>query len=223
MKKILLADDDLKYSLLLKKFLQQNGYDVSYAGNGKMALDLFFKEKADVVLLDINMPELNGFEVAQEIRKKDQKVIMFFLTDRSEKHDRLTGFKLKANDYMSKPFYPEELLARIQERLGEDLSENKTYSFGNSSFFYGANEIITHKTKAIITSRQAEILRLLIEHINECVSRSELLCNVWGAESYTNSLALNVQISYLRHALISDDSIRIVTVIRKGYMLQEVK
>ena len=115
--KILFADDDLKYSLLLKRFLEKEGYDVTYTGNGTMALEQFPVVKPDLVLLDINMPGLNGFEVAEKIREADRHVLIFFLSDRSDKSDRLKGFSLKGNDYLAKPFYPEELLARIKERL----------------------------------------------------------------------------------------------------------
>ncbi|SCD20075.1 OmpR [Proteiniphilum saccharofermentans] len=218
--KILFADDDIKYALLLKDFLTHNGYNVTYAGNGRIALDLFNEIKPGLVLLDVNMPEMNGFDVAREIRAKDNKVLIFFLTDRSDKNDRLKGFQLKGNDYLAKPFYPEELLARIEERLGNPSETNqKIYKIGNISFHYTTNELITGNTKTIITSRQADILRLLAENINETVSRELLLNKVWGTDNYTNSLALNVQITYLRRALQSDKSLRIVSVVRKGYML----
>lgn len=218
--KILFADDDIKYAVLLKDFLTRNGYDVTYAGNGRIALELFNEVKPDLVLLDVNMPEVNGFEVAREIRRNNSKVFIFFLTDRSDKSDRLTGFQLKGNDYLAKPFYPEELLARIEERLGNPSeTTQKIYKLGNTSFHYTTNELITGNTKTIITSRQADILRLLAENINETVSREFLLNTVWGADNYTNSLALNVQITYLRRALQSDKSLKIVSIVRKGYML----
>ncbi len=219
-RKILFADDDIKYALLLKDFLTRNGYDVTYAGNGRIALNLFDEVKPDLVLLDVNMPEINGFEVAKKIRGKNSKVFIFFLTDRSDKSDRLKGFQLKGNDYLAKPFYPEELLARIEERLGSPSeTAQKIYKLANTSFHYTTNELIIGNTKTIITSRQADILRLLAENINETVSRDLLLTRIWGADNYTNSLALNVQITYLRHALQPDKSLKIVSVVRKGYML----
>ena len=220
MSKILFADDDLKYSLLLQRFLIDNGYDVTYVGNGRMALEQYEVVQPDLILLDINMPEKNGFEVAREIREKNSKVIIFFLTDRSDKTDRLEGFKLKANDYLAKPFYPEELLARIEERLGKSATpDSKSYKLGNTTFNYGTNEIIFGNTKTIITSRQAEILSILADNANETVSRDHLLKEIWGLDSYANSLALNVQISYLRNALKHDKSVAIKSVVRKGYLL----
>ncbi len=221
-KKILFADDDLKYSMLLKRFLETAGYEVTYAGNGRIALEQYPHVKPDLVLLDINMPELNGFEVAERIREQDRHVLIFFLSDRSDKADRLKGFDLHANDYLPKPFYPEELLARIRERFHEDepMLETETYTFGQSTFDYTTNEIRTTNSKVLITSRQADILRLLARNPNVPVEREVILTQVWGSDSYTNSLALNVQITYLRKALRNDVSVRIESLMKKGYVLR---
>lgn len=221
--KILFADDDLKYSLLLKRFLEKEGYEVTYTGNGTMALEQFPVVRPDLVLLDINMPGLNGFEVAEKIREADRHVLIFFLSDRTDKSDRLKGFSLKGNDYLAKPFYPEELLARIKERLETNPEvevEEETYRFANTVFDYSINEIRTGNSKTLITSRQAEILRILARNPNVAVDREILLSSVWGNPSYANSLALNVQITYLRKALRNDPSTGIVSLTKKGYMLK---
>ena len=221
--KILFADDDLKYSMLLKSFLQQHGYDVTYAGNGKKAWEQFPEVKPDLVLLDINMPEMDGYEVAERIRAIDPKVLIFFLTDRTEKNDRLKGFSLKANDYLAKPFYPEELIARIKDRFEIGVHENvqeESFHFGNTTFNYTTNEIRTGNNKVLITSRQADLLRILATNLNLAVDRDLLLETVWGTSSYANSLALNVQVTYLRKALHNDPSTGIVSLPKKGYMLR---
>ena len=134
--RILLADDDLKYSILLKRFLEKEGYEVTYTGNGTMALEQFPAVKPDLVLLDINMPGKNGFEVAEKIREQDHNVLIFFLSDRSDKNDRLKGFSVKGNDYLAKPFYPEELLARIRERLNKihQGKQQKNYTLSEIRF-----------------------------------------------------------------------------------------
>ena len=221
--KILFADDDLKYSLLLKRFLEKEGYDVTYVGNGTMALEQFSVVKPDLVLLDINMPGLNGFEVAEKIREIDHQVLLFFLSDRSDKSDRLKGFSLKGNDYISKPFYPEELIARIHERfkLAKDVEqEGITYHFGGTIFNYNTNELRSGNKKALITSRQAEILSQLAINLNKVVSREQLLNTIWGDDSYLNSLALNVQMTYIRKALSINPSVAIISITKKGYMLK---
>lgn len=221
--KILFADDDLKYSMLLKRFLEKEGYNVTYVGNGIMALEQFPQVKPDLVLLDINMPGLNGFEVAAQIRQTDKHVLIFFLSDRSDKADRLQGFQLRANDYLAKPFYPEELIARIRERFAFQLDETveeETYRFGSTVFNYNTNELRTASSKVLITSRQADILRLLALNINSAVSRDLLLESVWGSASYANSLALNVQITYLRKALKNDPTVKVESLMKKGYVLR---
>lgn len=221
--KILFADDDLKYSLLLKRFLEREGYEVTYVGNGNLAIEQFPVVKPDLVLLDINMPGLNGFEVASLIRQTDKHVLIFFLSDRSDKTDRLQGFQLRANDYLSKPFYPEELIARIRERFAfqlEETVEEETYRLGATVFSYSTNELRMASSKVLITSRQADILRLLALNMNCTVSRNQLLESVWGNISYANSLALNVQITYLRKALKNDPTVRIESLMKKGYVLR---
>jgi DNA-binding response OmpR family regulator len=220
--KILFADDDLKYALILKRFLEAEGYEVYYAGNGRIALEQYPEVKPDLILLDINMPEVNGYEVARQIRETDKHTLIFFLTDRTDKTDRLEGFKVRANDYLSKPFYPEELIARIRERFDglDEGNEKEIYTFGNTTFDYTNNELRTSANKVLITSRQAEILRLLVKHMNSAVSRETILEQVWGVASHTNSLALNVQISYLRKALRNDASVQIESLMKKGYIIK---
>jgi DNA-binding response OmpR family regulator len=220
--RILFADDDLKYSVLLKRFLEKEGYEVTYVGNGQLAMEQFSVVKPNLVLLDINMPELNGFEVAERIRLIDKQVLIFFLSDRSDKSDRLQGFQLKANDYLAKPFFPEELIARIQERFEANnlCSEDELYPFGQSVFNFSTNEIRNGNSKVVITSRQAELLRILIKNEGKLVDREALLTSVWGNASYANSLALNVQITYLRKALKNDSTVKIDSLMKKGYMLK---
>lgn len=223
--KILFADDDLKYALLLKRFLEKEGYEVTYVGNGTMALAQFPVVRPDLVLLDINMPGMNGFDVAARIRQTDRQTLIFFLSDRSDKTDRLKGFSLRGNDYLAKPFYPEELLARIRERLEHRLPQaaaGEQYVFGKTTFDYAINELRQANRKTLLTSRQAEILRLLARSQGQLVSRETMLETVWGDVSYANSLALNVQITYLRRALSSDMSVEIVSLPKKGYVLKNL-
>ena len=137
------------------------------------------------------MTRLRCEETDERIREMDKHVLIFFLSDRSDKADRLQGFQLKANDYLAKPFYPEELTARIRERFTSQLSgvaEDEMYAFGHSVFNYSTNEIRTGNSKVLITSRQADILRLLALNVNKTVSRDTLLDAVWGTASYANSL-----------------------------------
>ncbi len=219
--KILLVDDDLKNSMLLKRFIETEGYEVIYANNGKVGLEMYRENHPDLILLDINMPELNGFEMAQSIRQNDKKVIIFFLTDRTDKIDRLHGFSLKGNDYIPKPFYPEELIAKINERF-ESLTVNQDveYQFGNTRFRPNLSSITYEGETHSLSVRQTEILQMLAENAGKLVERERILEQVWGDISYANSLALNVQITYIRR-LITDPSVTITSIKKRGYILTQ--
>lgn len=217
--KILLVDDDLRNSMLLKRFIEAEGYEVTYASNGRVGLGLYAEVHPDLILLDINMPEMGGFEMAEAIRKTDSRVIIFFLTDRTEKADRLHGFSLRGNDYIPKPFYPEELMARIKERFESlTVDEDVEYRLGATLFRPNLSSVTYGGESHSLTVRQTEILQLLAENTGRIVDRDTILNRIWGDASYSNSLALNVQITYLRRQL-TDPSITITSVKKKGYIL----
>lgn len=217
--KILLVDDDLKNSMLLKRFIETEGYEVIYANNGKVGLEMYKETNPDLILLDINMPELDGFEMARIIRQSDKRVIIFFLTDRTDKVDRLHGFSLKGNDYIPKPFYPEELIAKINERL-ESITVNQDIEYQLGETVFRPNLLsLTYKGEThSLSVRQTEILQLLAESLNKPVGRELILERIWGDASYSNSLALNVQITYIRR-LLTDPSVTISSIKKKGYIL----
>lgn len=218
--KILLVDDDHKNSLLLKRFIEAEGYEVSYADNGLAGLDLYRTVRPDLILLDINMPGLDGFEMARIVRRSDRRVIIFFLTDRTDKVDRLHGFSLKGNDYIPKPFYPEELIAKIDERLGSlTVNQDIEYTIGDTVFRPNLLSLTYRGESHSLSVRQAEILQMLVVGLGRPVEREAILDRIWGDASYSNSLALNVQISYIRR-LLADPRLSIVSLKKKGYMLE---
>ena len=222
-KKILLVDDDLKNSMLLKRFLEQEFDNVIYAENGKVAWEYFLSIRPDLILLDVNMPVMDGFELAQKIRSCDKNVLLFFLTDRTEKSDRLKGFSLKGNDYIPKPFYPEELIAKIKERFEnhtQNLSAEKIYTLGETVFNYPLCSIERNEKIQKLSLRLADILLILVQQLNAVVERDFILEQVLGDASYANSLALNVQITYLRKILSEDKTITIESLKKKGYILK---
>ena len=180
--RILLVDDDRQNSEFLRKFLEVEGYEVSYAENGGKGWETFSAIRPDLVLLDVNMPVMNGFELAQLIREQDRDVLIFFLTDRTEKADRLKGFDLDRN------------LSTIE-----------------------IDGVVQH-----LSARQSEILTILAQNIGLTVERDIILQSVWGNDSYANSLALNVQITYLRKMLEADTSISIVSLKKRGYRLEVI-
>lgn len=219
-KKILLVDDDLTNSMLLKRFIEAEGYEVTYASNGRIGLELYRDSRPDLILLDINMPEMNGFEVARTIRLSDKRVIIFFLTDRTDKVDRLYGFSLKGNDYIPKPFYPEELIAKINERFESDLvSQEMEYRFGNTVFHPNLSTLSYDGETHSLSVRQSEILSILARNEGKLVERDVILNTVWGDASYSNSMALNVQITYIRK-MLTDPAVAPISIKKKGYILQ---
>lgn len=217
--KILLVDDDLKNSMLLKRFIEAEGYEVTYANNGNVGLEMYRSEHPDLILLDINMPELDGFEMAKTIRRNDKKTVIFFLTDRTDKVDRLHGFSLKGNDYIPKPFYPEELIARIHERFDSMTAEKDVeFQLGDTIFRPNLSSITYEGETHSLSVRQSEILQMLAENKGRLIERDHILERIWGDASYSNSLALNVQITYLRR-LHTDPKITITSIKKKGYIL----
>lgn len=178
---ILLVDDDLKNSMLLKRFLEVEGWDVTYANNGMIGWSLFHASTPDLILLDINMPEMNGFELAKKIREENQKVLIFFLTDRTEKTDRLKGFSLKGNDYIPKPFYPEELIAKIKERFEHRMVETqRKFMIGKTLFDSNLLSVTYNGIPHFLTARQADILLLLSQNMGMMVEREHILKTIWS-------------------------------------------
>ncbi len=217
--KILLVDDDVNNSLLLKRFIEAEGYEVVYASDGMVGLELYREVKPDLILLDVNMPRLDGFGLAQIIRRTDKRVVIFFLTDRTDKVDRLHGFSLKGNDYIPKPFYPEELIARIQERFGSvTVDQDVEYQLGSTVFRPNISALTYNGETHSLSVRQTEILQMLAENPGALVERDRILEKIWGDASYSNSLALNVQITYIRR-LLNDPTITITSIKKKGYIL----
>ncbi|MDE7350531.1 MAG: response regulator transcription factor [Muribaculaceae bacterium] len=217
--KILLVDDDLKNSMLLRRFIEAEGYEVTYANNGRVGLEMYNADHPDLMLLDINMPEMDGFELARIIRENDKRVIIFFLTDRTDKVDRLHGFSLKGNDYIPKPFYPEELIARIHERFDSiTVSQDVEYKIGDTLFRPNLSSITYGGETHSLSVRQSEILQMLADNQGRVVERDEMLERIWGDSSYSNSLALNVQITYIRR-MLADPRISIISIKKKGYIL----
>jgi len=232
--KILLVEDDHNFGDVLKSYLEMHDFDVTLAPNGEVGLKLFKEKPVDLCILDVMMPKMDGFTLAREIRLLDQKVPIIFLTAKTMKEDIVAGFKLGADDYVSKPFNSEELLARIQAVLkrtlldGEQGEDPKEYQFGNYHFHF-PTRVLTHRAsangkedqKVKLSPKEAELLKLFCKNINQVLSRSDALKEIWGEDSYFTARSMDVFITKLRKHLKMDESVEIVNIHGNGFQLLE--
>lgn len=218
--KVLYVEDEVFLAKIVSETLQGRGYDVILEGDGGKAVDQFRKEKPDVCVLDIMLPNKDGFAIADEIRDKDTEVPIIFLSAKSQTSDVVNGFKTGANDYIRKPFSIEELIVRIENVLkhknlpAEEAEEVKIGEYT----FNTRRQTLTHPSEQRkLSYRESELLKLLYGNRDKIVERSEILTLLWGSDSFFNSRNLDVYITKLRGYLKHDPSIEIITIKGIGY------
>lgn len=225
MSKILLVEDDPNLGLLLQEYLTVKGYETVLAIDGQQGWECFVEEVYDLCILDVMMPKMDGFSLAKQMRMSGQDVPIIFLTARSIREDMLHGFRLGADDYLTKPFDQEELLLRIEAILRrtqkKDLSkpEQLIYSFGE--FQYDVHEqTLKHAQQTVkLTSKEAALLKLFCQNLNQPISRSYALKTIWGDDSYFNARSMDVYLSKLRKYLREDPDIQILNLHGEGFKL----
>jgi len=221
--KILLAEDDLNLGVLLVDYLETEGFEVKLCKDGELALKTFHNIQFDLCLLDVMMPKIDGFALAKEIRKKDNKIPLIFITAKSLKEDKLTGYGLGADDYITKPFDEEELLWKIKaviRRIPENKSETKpeAISIGKYTFDFANQSIsIDAKTKRI-TEKESDILNYLSNHRNKVIKREDMLKELWGENDYFLGRSLDVFITKIRKYLKEDPNLSIENVFGVGFI-----
>lgn len=224
-KNILLVEDDLNLGTILKDFLSIKGYKVTHCLNGKEGEKAYNSASFNLVLLDVMMPKLDGFTLAEKIRKNDKNTPIIFLTAKSMLEDRLKGLKLGADDYITKPFSSEELSLRIENifkrtaQLNPAPSANEKYTLGSFEFDYVKRKLETEGTEHKLTSKEAELLRLLAINKNSIVERSFALKKIWNNDSYFAARSMDVFIAKLRSYLKADGSVQILNVHGTGFKL----
>jgi two-component system, OmpR family, response regulator len=221
--KILLAEDDDNLGLLLHTFLNSKGFATTLFRNGKIAYEGFTKDSYDFCILDVMMPEMDGFTLAKEIREIDKKIPILFLTAKSMKEDKLSGFSTGADDYMTKPFSMEELLARIEaimRRSGMKTSdEEDVFMIGKIKFDSQARLLYTEGEPKKLTTKESQLLKLLSKNKNEILDRQATLRAIWGDDNYFNGRSMDVYIAKLRKLLKEDENIEIMNVHGKGFQM----
>ena len=221
--KILLAEDDLNLGMLLVDYLETEGFDIKLCKDGELALKSFRNNLFDLCILDVMMPKMDGFSLAKEIRIKDKKVPIIFISAKSLKEDKLKGYGLGADDYITKPFDEEELLWKIKaliRRIPENKNEVKTaiVLIGKYTFDFSNQSLtIAGKTKRI-TEKESDILHYLSKHRNHVIKREELLKDLWGENDYFFGRSLDVFITKIRKYLKEDSNVSIENVFGVGFI-----
>ncbi|WP_462249036.1 response regulator transcription factor [Ferruginibacter sp.] len=222
--KVLLAEDDLSLSFVIKDNLQDAGFEVTHCADGEAAWQKFQKKDFDICLLDVNMPERDGFSLAKKIRQQSDIVPIIFLTAKSLEEDKIKGFKTGADDYITKPFSMKELVMRMDvflrrtKKLQSDGVEE--YKLGTLRFAYNELKIYGDTVTTSLTQREADLLKFFVLHINKILKREELLLNVWGKDDYFLGRSMDVFITKLRKYLKPDPAIALETIHGVGFRLQ---
>ncbi|MEJ0079388.1 MAG: response regulator transcription factor [Puia sp.] len=221
--KVLLAEDDLSLGYVIKDNLVDAGYEVVLCADGQSAIDKFTKESFDICLLDVMMPNKDGFAVAKKIRQQTDQVPILFITAKSLEEDRIHGFEVGADDYITKPFSMQELLLRIDVflRRTKKMYSEKAVNFqiGKMNFSFNDLKLSIGGTAYNMTQKEAELLLFLCEHPNRILKREEVLLNVWGKDDYFLGRSMDVFITKLRKYFRSDTTVHIETIHGMGFRL----
>src|SRR4029078_8976200 len=222
--KILLCEDDTNLGSVLKNYLELNDYEVTLERDGKLGLAAFQREKFDLCLLDVMMPNMDGFTLAEEIRDVNPDVPLFFLSAKTMKDDIIQGYKLGADDYITKPFDSEVLLLKIRAILkrneeGNKEQENREFDLGSYHFNPKLRELSHDGKMQTLSPKENELLKLLSEHLNDLLHREQALNKIWGSDTYFNVRSMDVYIAKLRKYLKDDSKIEIVNIHGNGFRL----
>ncbi len=222
--KILLCEDDENLGMLLREYLQAKGYDATLCPDGEVGFAEFQNQPFDICVLDVMMPKKDGFALAKEIRQINTEVPIIFLTAKTLKEDILEGFKIGADDYITKPFSMEELVFRVEAILrrvkgGKKLKETTQYTIGQFLFDTQKQLLTIGEKQTKLTTKENELLALLCAHTNEILQRDFALKTIWIDDNYFNARSMDVYITKLRKHLKDDPQIEIINIHGKGYKL----
>ena len=226
--KILLVEDDKNFGDVLCSYLEMNDYDVILEMDGEAGLSRFQKDTFDLCIFDVMMPKKDGITLAKDVREMDQLVPIIFLTAKTMKEDIIKGFQAGADDYIPKPFAPEELLYRIQailkrsQKPERQKQEVKEFNIGNYHFNYPLR-ILTYgdnENKDKLSPKESELLRMFCLYMNDILPRSVALKEIWGEDNYFTARSMDVFVTKLRKYLKQDDKIEIINIHGNGFQLR---
>jgi len=222
--KILLCEDDTNLGMVLKNYLELNDYEVVLERDGRLGMAAFQREKFDICLLDVMMPNVDGFTLAEEIRDIDPDIPLFFLSAKTMKEDIIQGYKLGADDYITKPFDSEVLLLKIRAILKRNEEENRIndnveFDMGGYHFNPRLRELSHDGKTQTLSPKENDLLKMLAEHKNDLLPRERALKKIWGSDTYFNGRSMDVYIAKLRKYLKDDTNIEIVNIHGNGFRL----
>lgn len=219
--KLLLAEDEPSLAKIVKETLEIRNFKVFHAIDGVKAMEVYQKEQPEVLVLDVMMPEKDGFTVAKEIRKTNKQIPIIFLTAKSQTQDVIDGFKHGGNDYLKKPFSMEELIVRVHSLLNRTKPkvDKESIFIGKYHFNFTKQKLTFEKVTEQLTHREAELLFYLSKKRNEILDRTFILNKLWGNNDFFSARSMDVFISKLRKKLKKDPSIQIVNIRGFGYKL----
>jgi DNA-binding response OmpR family regulator len=219
--KVLYVEDEQFLGKIVKESLQTRGFEVYMESDGANVLDLFKKLQPDVCVLDVMLPNKDGFEIAEEIRSINKAVPILFLTAKTQTDDVVKAFVLGGNDYIRKPFSMEELIVRIENTLRGKTEKNTTtsdaISLGKYQFHLNRQILLNGTEEKKLSYRESELLKILYANRDGIIDRKEILNLLWGSDSFFNSRNLDVYVTKLRSYLKDDDSLEIMTIKGIGY------
>lgn len=223
---ILLVEDDQNFGDVLRSYLEMHDYQVTLVTDGVAGLETYNKGSFDLCIFDVMMPRKDGFTLAQDIRENDTDIPIIFLTAKTLKDDVLQGFKIGADDYITKPFNSEELLYRIQailkraQQAPDPKEEVKEFIIGQYHFNYPLRILtLTDKEKMKLSPKEAQLLRMFCMYMNDILPRSEALKKIWGEDNYFTARSMDVFVTKLRKYLKHDANIEIVNIHGNGFQL----
>ncbi|NLN96647.1 MAG: response regulator transcription factor [Bacteroidales bacterium] len=222
---VLLAEDDRNLGNILKSYLEAKNYETTLCVNGHEALQAYAKSSYDICLIDVMMPVMDGFSLAKEIRTDNKQIPILFLTAKSLQEDKIKGFELGADDYITKPFAMDELLARMRAVLRRSMKETSqaeeisVFELGNYIFDVTRQTLTFENDVQKLTSKETELLKLFCENMNQILDRKIALLKIWGDDSYFNARSMDVYIAKLRKFLKNDPTVQLVNVHGTGFKL----
>ncbi|WP_430971793.1 response regulator transcription factor [Sunxiuqinia rutila] len=221
---LFLVEDDLSFGAVLKSYLELNDFEVSWVDDGKLAIDRFRNSSYDLCLLDVMLPNLDGFTIGTEVRKIDPHIPFIFLTAKNLKEDVLRGYSIGADDYITKPFDTEVLLCKIKAILNRNKQHPKSrptqYQLGNSVFDVSLRTISRENMEQKLSPKEADLLELLCQNKNELLLRETALLKIWGDDGYFTARSMDVYITKLRKYLANDSSVEIANIHGRGFLLK---